>query len=37
VRTITVPVRDGLFRRNVCVARAYRCLPLPSGPTIRAA
>ena len=22
VRTITVPLRDGLFRRNVCVARA---------------
>jgi len=26
-------MRDGLFRRNVHVARAYRCLLLTSGPT----
>ena len=33
-RTVTVPLRDRLFRRNVREARASRCVLLPSAPAI---
>ena len=33
-RTVTVPLRNGPFRRSVRESRASRCLLLPSGPSI---
>jgi len=30
---VAIPLRDGLFRRNVCMARAERSLLFPSGPS----
>ncbi len=36
-RPVSIPLRDGLFRRNLCDGPAQRCLLLPSRPTVRAA